>query len=558
MPPKKQRIVVLPGQKTLLSFVGRDKNNNSENAEELSQTSNTNTDITEESIAVDEDPNEVEHDNKHDDPGEEILDAIDLEIESEIDEKISKSPYVTILADESTDISNNKKITINARIINPETSIPETVFLRNKSYSDGTGEGLTSVITEEMAKHNITNDKLIGFGSDGATVMSGSDKGVKGRLMELNPHMIHIHCMAHRLDFCTSQAAEGGQLMKHYQEWLTSVFYYFKASPTREGELHEVQSVLNLPILKCKEIHAVRWLSCFEAVQAVYRSLDALISYFHKKAKDPKAKGLLKKMATTSFIYITYMLMDVLPIVSKLCLTLQKQDLDVAVAKVCLDRCKNDLLQYKENTQIFPTHLENFDTDIQLIDGHQEFKGHILFKSNTNFNALKSSFVNKLLDNLTKRFPQQSLMNNFFVLAMRSINMEDDIDKFGVTEVGELLDHFGKEKVHKGKVSAPIFDRDIVLKEWREAKLIVKSLKYPVDRMKHMWQLLTVHHTEDLPNIIKLAQIYLIIPLHTADCERTFSIQNQILTPKRNRLNHEQCDKLIRIKIYAWQGFGTP
>ncbi|XP_071147183.1 zinc finger protein 862-like [Mytilus edulis] len=371
----------------------------------------------------------------------EILAAIDLEIESEIDEKISKSPYVTILADESTDTSNNKKITINARIIDPETSIPETVILRDKSYSDGTGEGLTSVIIEEMAKHNITNDKLIGFGSDGATVMSGSDKGVKGWLMELNPHMIHIHCMAHRLALCTSQAAEGVQLMKHYQKWWTSVFYYFKAFPTREGELHEVQSVLNLPILKCKEIHAVRWLSCFEAVQAVYRSLDALISYFHKRqaSKDPKANGLLKKMATTSFIYITYMLMDVLPIVSKLCLTLQKKDLDVAVAKL----------------------------------------------------------------------------------------------------------------VHKGKVSAPIFDIDIVLKEWREAKLIVKSLKYPVDRMKHLWQLLTVHHTEDLPNSIKLAQISLIIPLHTADCERTFSIQNQILTPKRNCLNHEQCDKLIRIKMHG-------
>ncbi|XP_052085604.1 zinc finger protein 862-like [Mytilus californianus] len=479
MPPKKQRIVVLPGQKTLLSFVGRDKNNNSENVEEMPQTSNTNTDIPDENMAVDEDPKELEHD-KRDGPGEgivnkdprkyrpvweklwpwllydgtkmyckscqkagkknslalgcttfktstmsrhqetpdhkqaisvpvhqqeftkscnklnsaedeavilammavywlasedlplnkyesminflkkigvtklenlkvnertnyesyysatEILDVIDSEIESEIDEKISKSPYVTILADESTDISNRKKITINARIINPETSIPETVFLRDKSYADGTGEGLTSVIIEEMAKHKITNDKLIGFGSDGATVMSGSDKGVKGRLMELNPHMVHIHCMAHRLALCTSQAAEGVPLMKHYQEWLTSVFYYFKASPTREGELHEVQSVLNLPILKCKEIHAVRWLSCFEAVQAVYRSLDALISYFHKRqaSKDPKAKGLLKKMATTSFIYITYMLMDVLPIVSKLCLTLQKQDLDVAVAKV--------------------------------------------------------------------------------------------------------------------------------------------------------------------------------------------------------------------------------
>ena len=183
-------------------------------------------------------------------------------------------------------------------------------------------------------KWKIPHNKLIAFGSDGASVMSGSDKGVKGRLLELNPHLIHIHCMAHRLALSTSRAAD----MKNYQEWLTSVFYYFKASPTREEELHEVQTVLDLPVLKCKEIHvhAIRWLSCYEAVSSVFRCLDALISYFHKReaSKDPKAKGLLKKMATTSFIYITYLLMDVLPIVSRLCLALQKENLDVAVAKV--------------------------------------------------------------------------------------------------------------------------------------------------------------------------------------------------------------------------------
>jgi len=94
---------------------------------------------------------------------------------------------------------------------------------------------------------------------------------------------------------------------------------------------------------------------------------------------------------------------------------------------------------------------------------------------------------------------------------------------------------------------------DTVLKEWREAKTIVKSLKYPVDQMKELWQLLTEHHKDDLPNIIKLAQICLILPLHTADCERTFSMQNQILTSKRNRLDHEQCDKLMSEN--AWQEF---
>lgn len=139
----------------------------------------------------------------------EILIAINDEIEAEIDEKIAKSPFVTILADESTDISNHKKMTINARIVDPNTNVPKTVFLRDLSYTDGSGEGLAGVIIDEMSKHNIANHKLIGFGSDGATVMSGSDKGVKGRLMETNPHLIHVHCMAHCLALCTSQAADG-------------------------------------------------------------------------------------------------------------------------------------------------------------------------------------------------------------------------------------------------------------------------------------------------------------------------------------------------------------
>ena len=111
--------------------------------------------------------------------------------------------------------------------------------------------------------------------------MTGENKGMKGWLKEQNAHMVHIHCMAHRLALCTSQAANDIPCLKKYQEWLTSLFYCMKASATREKELHKVQEVLDHPALKYKEIHAVQWLSCYEAVEAPYRTLDPLISYFH-------------------------------------------------------------------------------------------------------------------------------------------------------------------------------------------------------------------------------------------------------------------------------------
>lgn len=226
-------------------------------------------------------------------------------------------------------------MTVHARIIDPKTSVAEMIYLRDVKYEDGTG-GLAQEILNKALKSKIPPSKMIGFGSDGATVMTGENKGVKGRLKEQKAHMVHIHCMAHRLALCTSQAANDIPHVKKYQEWLTSLFYCMKASATREKELHKVQEVLNHPLLKYKEIHALRWLSCYEAVEAVYHTLDPLISYFHQKkdSKDPKTKGLLKAMTSTQFIYITYLLMDVLPIVSCLCMQLQAENLDVAKAKV--------------------------------------------------------------------------------------------------------------------------------------------------------------------------------------------------------------------------------
>ena len=38
-------------------------------------------------------------------------------------------------------------------------------------------------------------------------------------------------------------------------------------------------------------------------------------------------------------------------------------------------------------------------------------------------------------------------------------------------------------------------------------------------------------------------------PIHTADCERTFSSQNHIMSPLRNRLSSEHCDELMRVML---------
>ena len=56
-------------------------------------------------------------------------------------------------------------------------------------------------------------------------------------------------------------------------------------------------------------------------------------------------------------------------------------------------------------------------------------------------------------------------------------------------------------------------------------------------------------HGETLPNLYKLAALALTAPVHTADCERGFSVQNRIVTPMRNRILSKNFDKLMRILL---------
>lgn len=127
------------------------------------------------------------------------MSAISEQVDEEVNEKLERSPVVTVLTDESTDIAN-RRMMMHARIVDPKTSVPETVYIRDIEYEDGRGEGLTKEIVKETSERKILPANMFGFGSDGAMVMSGDHKDVKGRLKKLNTHIVHVHCMAHRLN----------------------------------------------------------------------------------------------------------------------------------------------------------------------------------------------------------------------------------------------------------------------------------------------------------------------------------------------------------------------
>ena len=232
-----------------------------------------------------------------------FLSALNHVIEEKTIKKLCESPYVAVLTDKSTDRVVNKRLIIYAKVCDKMNMRPSTLFVSNVNISDGTGKGISNVIYNEMEQRKVAPEKIMGLGSDGASVMTGKKTGVTGMMMQKNPIMVNVHCVAHRLALCTSQAAANVAGMQRYQQCVTDIFYYFKYSTNRVAHLKAIQEILESPRLKFREVHAVRWLAFYEALEVVYRLLDVLLTYLqeHGSTKDPKALGLKKKAPGTKY-----------------------------------------------------------------------------------------------------------------------------------------------------------------------------------------------------------------------------------------------------------------
>ena len=225
-----------------------------------------------------------------------MLCAISDTVEESLDNKLSNSPTITVLADESADINVKKRLILCTQILDKTDFKVSTHFITNAEMHEGNGKAISETIHEVFAKKNIPAKRINGLGSDGAAVMTGRSEGTTGYMLRRNPHLINSHCLAHREALCTSQTAKKVPALQDYQETLTALILYTKHSPNKRSKLKDFQKVLDDPQLKYKEVYEVRWLSFFTALETVFKTIDSLLCYLNQvKSNDPKGIGLRKK-----------------------------------------------------------------------------------------------------------------------------------------------------------------------------------------------------------------------------------------------------------------------
>ena len=96
-----------------------------------------------------------------------------------------------------------------------------------------------------LGEHVLSDhmSKFIGFGSDGASNMTGVKAGLVTLLRKDFPEIVGIHCLAHRLELSFRDVVKKDKNYDQLVTFLLGIYYYYKRSPTQKKGLNETFQV---------------------------------------------------------------------------------------------------------------------------------------------------------------------------------------------------------------------------------------------------------------------------------------------------------------------------
>jgi hypothetical protein len=115
-----------------------------------------------------------------------------------IREKIENCKALSIMYDGATDTSVSEVEIIYVRLL--QDGYPKDYFVGLVDLEHAHADGVFTAIDTAMNNHGSIHwkEKVVGGGSDGASVNIGKNNSVATRLSDGRPYVLNVHCVAHR------------------------------------------------------------------------------------------------------------------------------------------------------------------------------------------------------------------------------------------------------------------------------------------------------------------------------------------------------------------------
>lgn len=156
-----------------------------------------------------------------------------------------------------------------------------TQHLQSSHIGHGTADVMFDVVNNVLEE--LPKDKLLCFFSDGPNVM----KRLKTKVKDLNDKMLDIPtCCLHKVhnSFSTALSAFGDDV----ELLIIDLYYYFKHSSAKSDDFRSLQSQLDLPEKVLVKHCSSRWLTLEHSITRFLEMFDLIITFFknNKSSRD--------------------------------------------------------------------------------------------------------------------------------------------------------------------------------------------------------------------------------------------------------------------------------
>ena len=420
--------------------------------------------------------------------------------------------------------------------------VAETLFLRNVDVLDGTAQTITDKLKQIFQDLDIPWSKVVCFSSDGASVMLGRINGVATKLRELNPAMVCIHCAGHRLTLAVSQATDGIAYFTRYKTNVKSMFNFFHYSAVRYNRLREIQDLFDERQVRITEWHSIRWLSLQKAVATIIKIYGPLVATLENEAvNNAVAKGIHSFITTAKFVLVSAVVLDVFKLVEPLNRLFQTPNTTFSTIKPLVSTTITSLGELKGKCG------QSEGDILSDVKERKEFQGvklQITSAVEAEYSNLKMKYLDNTIDNLEKRFPSEDtgVLSKFEILNPCT----------WPRNVSEIND-FGKEELHALCTHYFVYiceNSEDVLTEWLQfITMVITNYTQFRSSFTQLSELVHHHLSTPFPSINALYQLAKVLCISSADCERGFSTQNLIKTPKRSCMKEATLEHLQLIRL---------
>lgn len=496
-------------------------------------------------------------------------------------ERIKKSNFWAIIADETTDKSKREQMAVVIRYVmkdehghwhcreDPIAILDvfgeikdETERLSTESEIRLSGENISSTLLRIVTSNSLSLEQCVGQGYDGATSMASERVGVAAHFKKSAQHAHYFHCAMHRLNLSAASAVTNPNI-RHALDVIQELSSFFQSSAKRTTLLQDcIESADDTRVskTKLKKLCKTRFTEKHTAIVCIRNLLrfivEALIimkSDWQSNESRKAATTLYNSICKPEFVISVVILEEVCSILLPLTRHLQTSGIDLVDAMNGV----NDLLESlqrlhsaEEFSKLFveaANLAELLGTSI-TVPRIPSRCGRSVFRSSSAIDShgddaetyFRINYFYPMIDNVTT-----DLRLRFGSSQQQCAQLASAIPFY----IGEKIEEQWERLQHGILVYSEFFnDPETVLKAeyhlWAQ-----KWLKVGLDdRPKSA--IAALDHTASFPNMAILLQILGTIPVTTAEAERCFSKLERTLTSIRTTMQETRLESLLMLQIH--------